>query len=232
MVIVEDKNYPHLATLRVTLDDADAGEQPPRPARSVGSIEPGLQVENFQLSGRPIVFQGAKIEFACTGRDVRIGQGRDENGNVLLLLRGAAEGQVEIALRLIDLEALILTEAKAQAAKQGVNVESVRIELNSRSERALDVVAHVAAKKLFLSAAVKISGSLAIDEQLNARLSALDCAGEGTLGTIACGVIAPHLARLNGRDFSLMALPLGELKLRDLRITAGPELRVTAQFGS
>jgi hypothetical protein len=35
---------------------------------------------------------------------------------------------------------------------------------------------------------------------------------------------------MNGRNFSLMALPLGELKLRDLRIATGPELRVTAQF--
>ena len=72
---------------------------------------------------------------------------------------------------------------------------------------------------------------MAIDEQLNARLSGLECAGEGTLGTLACGFIAPHLARFNGREFSLMALPLGEVKLRDVRIAAGRELRVTAQFG-
>jgi hypothetical protein len=44
-------------------------------------------------------------------------------------------------------------------------------------------------------------------------------------------MLLPHLARFNGRDFSLMALPLGEVKLRDLRIAAGHELRVTAEFG-
>lgn len=231
IVSVEDENYPKLGALRLTLDDARATEPPRRPTRPIGAIEPALQVENFQISGRPILVQSAKIEFACTGREVRIGQGCDENGNVLLLVQDAASGHVEIAVRPTDLEALILAGAKAQAAKQGVNVESVRIEMSSRSERAIDVVVQVIAKKLFLSAAIRISGSLAIDEHLNARLSDLECAGDGPLGSVACGFIAPHLARFNGRDFSLMALPLGELKLRDLRITTGDKLRVTAQFG-
>ncbi len=190
----------------------------------------GLRVSR-SAAGRSC-FNDAQIELSCTAREVRIGQGRDEKGKILLLLQDAAEGRVEVAVPLTDLEALVLAGAKAEAAKQGVNVESVRIELHSRSERALDVVVHVVAKKLFINAAVQISGSVAIDEQLNARLSGLECTGEGTFGTLACGFIAPHLARFNGRDFSLMALPLGEVKLRDVRIAAGRELRVTAQFGS
>lgn len=232
MVTVEDNNYPELAAIRITLDGSDAGDRPPpRPAQPVGAIEPGLRVENFAIRGRPILVQGAKIELSCTARQVRIGQGRDEEGNVLLLLQDAAEGHLEVAVALADLEALVLAGAKVEAARQGVNVESVRIELRSRSERALDVVVQVRAKKLFLSAAVQISGSLAIDEQLNARLSRLECAGEGTLGSLACGFIAPHLQRFDGREFSLMALPLGEVKLRDARIAAGHELRVTAKLG-
>jgi len=231
IVAAEDKNYPQLAALRLTLDDARAVDRPPRPSRPIGAVEPALQVENFEISGRPILVQGAKIEFACTGREVRVGQDRDADGNVLLVLQDAAAGQVEVTVPVADLEALVLAAAKAQAAKQGVNVENVRIELNSRSDRAIDVVVHVVAKKLFLSAVLRVSGNMAIDEQLNAKLSALDCSGEGALGSIACGVIAPHLARLNGKDFSLMALPLGELKLRDLRISAGDALRLTAQFG-
>jgi hypothetical protein len=232
MVAVEEKDYPELAAIRVSLDGAHAGERPPpRPAAPVGPVEPGLTVGHFEISGRPILVQGAKVELSCTARDMRLGLGRDKDGNVVLLLQDAAEGSVEIALALADLEALVLAGAKAEAAKQGVTVESVRIELRALSERALDVVVHVRAKKLFLSAAVRIGGSVAIDEQLNARLSELECAGEGTLGTLACGFIAPRLERLNGRVFPLMALPLGEVKLRDVRIAAGRELRVTAQFG-
>ena len=230
MVTVEDNNYPELAAIRVSLDGANAGEQPPpRPSPPVGTVEPGLQVAHLEISGRPILVQGAKVQLSCTARDVRLGQGRDKEGNVLLLLQDVAEGRVEVAVALADLEALVL--AGAEAGRQGVTVENVRIELRARSERTLDAIVRVRAKRLFLSAAVRISGSVAIDEQLNARLSGLECAGEGTLGTLACGFIAPHLERFNGREFALMALPLGEVKLRDVQIAAGRELGVTAQFG-
>ncbi len=232
MVTVENAEYPKLAALRISLDGANAGERPPpRPQPPVGPVEPGLQVENFTVTGRPILIQRAKVDLACTARDVRLGQGRDQDGNLLLLLQEAAEGQIEVAVALSDLEALVLAGAKSEAAKQGVTVESVEIELQARSERALDVVVQVRAKKLFLSAALQVSGSIEIDEQLTAHLSGLKCDGDGTLGTVACGFIAPHLERINGREISLLALPLGEVKLRDIRIAAGSELRVTAQFG-
>ncbi|MGI8955517.1 MAG: hypothetical protein ACR2II_01210 [Chthoniobacterales bacterium] len=232
IVTVEDAGYPKLAAIRLSLDGASAGErQPPRPLPPVGPVEPGLRVEDFQVSGRPIIVQRAKVELTCSARDVQFNQGRDRDGNVLLLLQEATNGRVEVAIALSDLEDLVLGGARTEAAKQGVKVESVRIELQASSERALEVIVYVSAKKLFLNAALRISGSVAIDGQLNARLAGLKCAGEGALGTLACGFVAPHLARFDGREFSLLALPLGEVKLRDVRIAAGRELRVTAQFG-
>ena len=232
MVTVEDKEYPELAAIRVSLDHAEAGDRPPpRPAAPVGPVEPALSMENFEIKGRPMRVQGAAVQLSCVARDVRIGQGRDQEGNLLLLLQDAAEGNVEVSIAIADLEALVLAGAKAAADKQGVTVESVQIQLQARTERALDITVQVRAKKLFLSAAVRISGSVEIDEQLNARLSGLDCAGEGTLGSLACGVLAPHLQRFTGREFSLMALPLGEVNLREVQIAAGQELRVRAKFG-
>lgn len=232
IVTVEDAGYPKLAAIRLSLDGASAGERPPpRPLPPVGPVEPGLRVEDFQVSGRPIIVQRAKVELTCSAREVQLNQGRDRDGNVLLLLQEATNGQMEVAIALSDLEALVLAGAQTEALKQGVKVESVLIELKASSERALDAVVHVRAKKLFLRAVLQISGSVAIDEQLNARLAGLKCDGEGALGTLACGFIAPHLQRFDGREFSLMALPLGEVKLRDVKIAAGRELRVTAQFG-
>jgi len=231
MVTVKDRQYPKLASIQVSLDGADAGERPPpRPAPPVGEVEPGLEVENLAISGRPILVQGAKVELTCTAREVRIGQGRDADGNLLLVLQDAAEGHIELSVALADLEALVLASAKAQADKQGVTIEDLRIELQSRSAHALDAIVQVRAKKLFLNTTVRVSGSVEVDEQLQARIFGLECQGEGPFGTLACGFITPHLERMNGRNFSLMALPLGELKLRDLRIATGPELRVTAQF--
>jgi hypothetical protein len=230
IVTLEEKSYPQLASICVSLDGANVGDRP-RPPQPVGMIEPALRVEHFEMHGRPIVVQGARMELSCSARELQLGQSRDKEGNVLLILQDAAEGRLEVAIGLADLEALVLARAKTEAEKQGVTVESVRIELRPRSEQALDVVVRVRAKKLFLNATVQIMGSAAIDEQLNARLFGLECAGEGPLGTLACGFIAPHLQRCNGREVSLMSLPLGEIKLRGVRIAAGRELRITAEFG-
>ena len=111
------------------------------------------------------------------------------------------------------------------------SIEEVRLKLQSRTERALDVEVLVRAKKLFLGATVRVTGGLEIDEQLNARLRDLSCAGEGALGGLASGFITPYLQRFDGRSFALAALPLGELKLRDVRLAAGADLRVSARFG-
>jgi hypothetical protein len=232
MVELEEKGYPELAALRVSLDGANLAElPPPRPAPPAEMVEPALQIAHFEINGRPVLVQQAKVELSCTARDVRLGQGRDKDGNLLLLLQDAAEGRLEVAVSLAELEAIVLAGAKVEAARQGVTVESVQIELRSPLDRALDLVLRVRARKLFLAATVRISGSVAIDEQLNARFSGLECAGEGTLGTLACGFIAPHLQQLNGREFSLMGLPLGEVKLREVRIATDRGLRVTAEFG-
>ncbi|MGI8889790.1 MAG: hypothetical protein ACR2G0_03275, partial [Chthoniobacterales bacterium] len=222
MVSVEDKSYPALAAIRFSLDGASAiNQSPPKLALPNDTIEPALQVENFEITGRSVRVQEADVDLHCWARNVQIGQARSPEGKLFLLLCNAAEGEVEVAVTVEDLESLVLAGAKAAAARPGVTVERVQIDLSARSERALDVVVHVRAKKLFLTASVRISGSATIDEHLSAKLSGLECDGEGTLGTLACGFIAPQLQRFDKREFSLLALPLGELKLRDVRIGGG-----------
>ena len=64
MVTLEEKSYPQLAAIRISLDGANAGERPP-PApsrgRSARSNRP-CRVEHFEISGRPILVQRAKVE--------------------------------------------------------------------------------------------------------------------------------------------------------------------------
>ena len=138
---------------------------------------------------------------------------------------------MEVSISLSDLENAVHAGARAAGAHQGVNVEDVKIDLRSRGDRALDATVSVRAKKLFLSATVRIKGSLTIDDRLRAQLSGLTCVGEGPLGSVACGFLNPYLQRFAGREFSLLALPLGEVQLRDVRLAAGKDLQVTARFG-
>ena len=85
---------------------------------------------------------------------------------------------------------------------------------------------------MFLGASLRVTGQLDLDDQLNLKVSGLNCTGDGGVSTLACGVLKPHLEKIDGREFPLMSLPLGEIRLRDVRLTVGDKLCVTAEFGS
>jgi hypothetical protein len=233
MVTVEDRNYPKLRAIRVSLDNATAGDlPPPRLAAPVGKIAPALQVEQFEVTGQPVRVQRAAVDLSCVAEDVHIGQARDDDGNLLLLLQKAMHGKIEVSLPVSDLEGLVRSAAGAVAARQGIILEDMQLRVRAKTARSLAIETRVRARKLFLNTEVRIKGSVEIDEQLDAHLTGLECLGEGTLGTLACGFLGPRLERLNNRKYPLLALPFGEVKLRDIQIAVDQNLSVTAQFGS
>ena len=79
---------------------------------------------------------------------------------------------------------------------------------------------------------MQITGQLDLDDQLNAKISGLKCNGDGAIARIACGILNPHLQKIDGREFALLSLPLGATRLRDIRFTVADTLSVIAEFGS
>src|SRR5262245_41030604 len=73
MVALEDRNYPELAAIRISLHEAKVDDRPPnRPPSLAGPIEPALQVDHFELTGRPVRVQGTAINLSCVASDVEI----------------------------------------------------------------------------------------------------------------------------------------------------------------
>ena len=231
-VAIVDLAYPHLAALELSLDGAALRGRPPAPPSLATPPAPALTVDSFSTAGRGMSVGPAAIDFSLTATGVELHQAKDSAGQIVLVLHGAAAGRVEASVSRADLEALIAEVAKAEAGKQGVSVDSVQLSLRSQSPRSLAAEVRLRAKKLFLSASLRITGQLDLDGELNARLSGLDCVGDGAIAAVACGVLKPHLEKLNGREFPLMSLPLGEARLRDVRLAVGEKLSVNAEFGS
>ncbi len=96
----------------------------------------------------------------------------------------------------------------------------------------MEAEAKVRARKMFFATTIELKAKLAVDDDLNATVSGLKCTGDGAIGSLACGFLAPHLQKLEGRSFPLMALSLGEVRLRDVRLSAGDQLTVSAEFSS
>jgi len=231
-VEVRDLSYPHLAAIDVSLDGAKLPDRPTAIPSLATTAAPALTAGSFKAGGRGLSVGPAALDFALSATGVELYQAKDRAGKIVLVLHKAAQGRVEASVSASDLEALIAEVAKAEAGKHGVGIDNVQLSLRSQSPRSLAAEVRLRAKKLFVSASLRITGRLDLDEALNARLSGLDCGGDGAIASMACGVLKPHLEKLNGRAFPLMSLPLGEVRLRDVRLAVGERLAVAAEFGS
>jgi hypothetical protein len=231
-VTIRDASYPRLEEINVSLDRAVLRGKPPSLPSLTGNSSPALDVDSLNINAAALSIGPAAIDLSLSATAVSLHQARDAEGNILLLLHNAAKGDIEISASASDLEALIAEVAKAEADKHGVTIDSVQLTLRSKSSRSLAAEVGLRAKKLFFSASIRITGQLDLDEELNARISGLDCTGDGAIAGMACGVLKPHLQKIDGRTFPLMSLPLGEVRLRDVQLAVGDKLSVTAEFGS
>jgi hypothetical protein len=231
-VNIREVSYPHLASLVVNLDGARL-EGPPPPVPSIGAERsPALTVDSFTVKGSQVSLGPAGVDFALTAEKLALQRASGADGNVVLLLQSAADGRIEVSALPSEIEALIGEVARTEAGKQGVAIDNVQLALRSNSHRSLAAQVRLRAKKLFLSTTLQITAQVDLDEELNATVSGLDCTGDGAMASMACGVLKPHLEKMNGRTFSLMSLPLGEVRLRNVQIAAGDKLTITAEFGN
>ena len=231
-VTIRDTAYPELDEVRITLDGAELRRDPPRPPVLKGASLPALRLAQLHINGSDLVIGPAIADLRLGARDVRLDQAQDAKGELILVLRSAADGEVEITADKDVIEDAIAAVAKSEAGKHGVAIDQVRLSVQPRGERSIDAEVQLRAKKLFFTTVIRIAAKLDLDDDLNAKLSGLTCSGEGAIGSMACGFLAPHLDKLNGQTFALMALPLGEVRLRDVRLSAADKLSVTAQFGA
>jgi hypothetical protein len=197
-----------------------------------GKSAAALRVEDLHINAAGLLLGPATADLRLGARHVRLNQAKDASGDAVLMLQGAADGLVEITAATKDIEAAIAAVAKNEAGKHGVQIDQVRLTVKPRGARSIDAEVQLRAKKLFFSTVITISAKLDVDEQLNASVSGLKCHGEGAIGALGCGFLEPHLNAVNGRTFPLMALPLGEVRLRDVRIAATDRITVSAEFGA
>ncbi|HEY0790479.1 MAG TPA: hypothetical protein VGD78_05385 [Chthoniobacterales bacterium] len=232
-VRIEGGNYPAVDRFCIGLSGAklEVERIPPKPA-GIGQRRPALRALKLEISGHTIRVQETEVHLDLMAADVRFDYDRDKEGRLLLLLVAAGRGDVEVKISHEGLEALLLAQAKAVAARQGVVVEKVTLELEPIDQRSLAMAVRLTAKKLFMRATVQVKGQVQVDNELNARILKLSCEGEGPMGTLISNFLGPYLERLDDLKVPLMAISLGNIRLQDVQLGFGRFLEVRAVFGS
>jgi hypothetical protein len=232
LVAVSSRVFPYFDEIAINLDGAQFDSRFPAPPRVIGETKHACEAAIVTVSARDVLIQGVPLSLRMEVRDVVFHQGQDENGEALLIVQKAREGHVVVSAAQSDLEKVIAETARLQAGKHGVSVENVRLALRARGARSIAANVQFQARKLLFRTNIDISGQLAVTDDFVAKASQLKCKGDGAIGSLACSVLEPHLQRLDGESFPLMSLPLGEIKLRDIRIAVADTVEVTADFGT
>ena len=231
-VTVRDKSFPDLKEIRVSLDGARLPDNPARPTLICGNASPALWVDQLTISAFPLAIGPAGLNLTLSARNATFVQGTDSDQELALAFQNAADGRLEVSITQADLAALVTQIAREQAGKQNITVEAIEVELWQNNEHSLTAQIRIQIRKLFVSASLNITGRLDLNDELNLRVSNLNCSGQGTGAQIACGFLNPYLRRIENREFPLMVLPMGEIHLRDVRVAVNERITVTAEFGS
>lgn len=232
IVTVSSRVFPYFDEIAINLDNAELDSRLPAPIQAAGETKHACEAAFVTVTARNVLVQGVPVSLRMEVRDVVFHKGEDENGHALLIVQKAREGHIVVSAAQLDLENMIAETARAQAAKNGVSIESVRLGLRARGARSVAADVKLQVRKFILRANIDISGQLDVTDDFVAKASHLKCKGDGAIGSLACGFLEPHLQALNRRTFPLMSLPLGEIKVRDIRIAVADTVEVTADFGT
>ena len=232
-VSAEGGKYPSIKKLKINLNNAvvSATDPPPKP-EATGKRTKGIEVDQLEVTGKPIKYEQNKLEMELKANGVTLDFARDKKGNPLLVLADAKDGHVQAKISKDDIESLARTAAEMAAQPQGIKIDDLDLTLSSEGKRSVAADVRVKAKKMMVSGVIHIRGKLDIDDALNATVSGLECTGEGMIGTMAAGLVKSKLKGYEGKVFPLMTFSLGDVTLRDLKIDVKNAVQVTAEFGS
>jgi hypothetical protein len=231
MVTVRGDNVRALDEISVDLSGArvDFLRRPARP--ELAGTKPAVSAAELSVVASPLSVFGSEVMFQLQASKVELDQVTQPDNKLLLVVRRAAAGNVRLEAARAALEQLILRAAAKLAQKQGVTIESVKLELEQSEPRVLEAKVIVAARKLLFRPVLNLSGRIAISDDLIATVSNLNCSGDGPIATLACAAITPQFRRIEQRPFPISALPLGEVQLRDVALDfVNDRITIAANF--
>jgi hypothetical protein len=229
--------YPQLERLEINLSHTRLLRSPQGKPVGVGRTQPGPSIERLVILAQPLHCEGAPVQMELIAEDVRFHFDVDEQG-YSLLVPSQADGRFEAEVAQSGLESVLLGAIREAAEKQSVTIRTAQLTLNQHAgPRTLVAVVRVEASKRLgpfpVSGAFLVTARLDVGEDLVARVSELACEGEGKLATFVAPLIAQRLRQFNHHQIPLAAIPLGDIRLRDLHVgVTHDSLQLHAVFGT
>jgi hypothetical protein len=232
IVDLRSRVFPLVDEIRINLDGAKVNSPTPPLAKVEGETALAFETAAVTVSGRNVSVGGVRIDLRMEMRDVVFHKGADANGDAVLVIHRARDGQLVVSAAQLDLEEAIGRLGGEKARLWGVDLEQVRLAMRARSRRSLAADIKIQAKKFFARANIDIYAQLDISNEFVAKVSELRCKGEGKLGSFACAALIPLFEKTKSESFALKSLPLGGLRIVDVHVAVADTVELTIDFGS
>ena len=233
IVDLRSRVFPYVDEIAINLDNAILDSSLPRLANVEGETALAFEAAVVTVSGRKVSVGRVPFDLRMQMRDLIFDKGFDANGDAVLILRRAREGQLVLSAAQLELEQAFIRIVGAKARLYGIDLEQVRLAMRARGRRSLAADIQVRAKKFFARAKIDVYAQLDINNEFVARIAQLKCKGDGKLGSFACSTLQPIFQRVLEKSFPLKSLPfLGELQLRDIHVAVADTVEMTVDFGS
>ncbi len=232
IVDLRSRVFPLVDEIRINLDGAKFDSPTPPLAKVEGKTTPAFETAAVNISGRNISVRGVPINLRMEMRDVAFHKGTDANGDAVLLVQEARDGQLVISATQLNLEQAIVRIVGAKARLYGIELEQVRLAMRARGRRSLAADIAIRTKKFFARTNIDIYAQLEVADDFVAKISQLKCKGDGKLGSFACATLQPFAARATEKSFPLKSLPLGGLQIVDVHVAVADTVELTIDFGA
>ncbi len=236
-VVTTEGDWPAGDLLKVDLTGARLVEEagPDAWGGPTADAEPGPTYDRFELTADPVRIDAAAVYLKLTAEAVAFALDRAADGAARLVLSGADRGHVSARVAAAELQQLLLDRARQATAAHKILIDSADVKLTNDGPRTVAVAAKIVARRKILIGSAggtfHLAATLSVDDDLVATLGGLTCSGEGVVANAVAPVLTAKMADFNGRQFPLAAVSLGDVRLRDVAVSTGEHLTVTASFG-
>jgi len=233
IVDLRSRVFPYVDEIAIKLDGGIIDLSPPPLAKAEGETGRAFETNIVKITGRRISVGGVPLDLRMEMHGSVWDWGYDANGEAVLILHSAREGQLVTSAVVLELEKAIIRIVGAKARLYGIELEQVRLAMRARGRRSIAADLHVQAKKFFTRAKIDIYAQVDISNEFVIKISQLKCKGDGKLGSFVCATLQPLFQRLLERSFELKSLPfLSDLQLRDIHVAVADTVELTVDFGS
>ncbi len=230
--VTVEGNFPSIDALRLDLTGVQIDKQTPF-AMAAENAGGGFFSRVLDVVAKPARLASVPAAITVHAEDCVFAFGSAADGTRTASLQSCANGTLDASASTTEIERALLVLAREAAAEHGASVESVKLTLESAGDdaRHIEVKAVAIAKAMFLTATLTIRGRIALDDDLNIRLTDATCMGDGMIANLAAAQLRPRLTELAARAFCLRTLLPAGLHPKNVALSGGASLQITARFG-